>query len=188
MYLIYGGFMQCITIRNSRFDLVAWKKKAGLFPTGSMGPMGKWSKKMGGGRLIPLGWPNTFGSRPRIYIYISIDYIYINAYNSLKWWFDGFFFHGTKRCKKITNQKKNKIFQMVFFRWCDFFLGKKPQVKRRWTKAQTIGARKSSTTSGDAGKAKLHFLPGTLNKPKPLMVVSKSGIPFFIVWMVLKPW
>ena len=65
------------------------------------------------------------------------------------------FFHGTKRFK-ITNKKIQDFSDGV---------GKKPKSKEDFPKAQTIGARKRSKTSGDAGKAKLHFLPGTLNKP-----------------------
>ena len=112
LYLIYGGFMQCITIITH--DLIWWLEKTNTpFSNRIHGTHGKThQKKWWGGKAdavswrgklkkksspAHLGWPNTFGWRPYIYIntniYVciyTIDYIYICVcvyiYTSLKWW------------------------------------------------------------------------------------------------------
>ena len=97
---------------NSRFDLVAWKNKHAFFQQDPWDPWENTSKKVVRGKgwcgfmereaqkkssPAHLGWPNTFGWRPSIYIntniYVciyTIDYIYvcvhIYIYTSLKWW------------------------------------------------------------------------------------------------------
>lgn len=141
-----------------------------------MGPMGKLSKKWWGkadpvgGEEAPLrlpthlGWPNTFGWRPRIYIYIQliIYYIYYMRIILSNGGEKCFFFHGTLKDFKKSPTKINPKKSAWCFSDSCFFPGDHPKSSLR-LKLSEPG--KEARPQEMPENRSFIFNHGTLNKP-----------------------